>query len=255
MPRCVGRLRRADRQLSLVPFDDAGGDPQAQTGAVQILGGEEGLEDPPDGGVAHAVAGIGDGDAHAGPFVSARPAQVSIVRAQQQPAARAHGVDGIRDQVVEHLANVVLEAEHPGPGAVVDLDPDVRVGEASRVEPDDCVDQIAGPDQRGRDRLAMEAQGLGGDLRDARQLRLRHVDVHLQGLGQRRVERDEVEQVGDGFERIVDLMRDGARQTADGGQLLALHQSFLRPLLVSDLDGGRGRWPGPCRSRDRAANN
>ncbi len=53
---------------------------------------------------------------------------------------------------------------------------------------------------------------------------------------------DEVEEVGDGLERIVDLVRDGAGEAADGGELFALNERLLRLLLVRDLlhDGGDG---------------
>ena len=51
---------------------------------------------------------------------------------------------------------------------------------------------------------------------------------------------DEVEQVGDGFERVVDLVGDGAGEAADGGQLLALDEGVLGLLLVGDLEGRGG---------------
>ena len=53
---------------------------------------------------------------------------------------------------------------------------------------------------------------------------------------------DEVEQVGDGFEGIVDLVGDGASEATDGGELLALDEGGLGLLLVRDLqdDGGDG---------------
>ena len=50
----------------------------------------------------------------------------------------------------------------------------------------------------------------------------------------------EVEQVGDGLERVVDLVRDGACKAADDGELLALHEGQLGLSLLGDLKRGSG---------------
>ena len=51
---------------------------------------------------------------------------------------------------------------------------------------------------------------------------------------------DEVEEVGDCFERVVDLVRDGAGEAADGGELFALDERGLGLLLLGDLKRGGG---------------
>ncbi len=56
-------LRSVSRPL--MAADDSGGDPEAEAGAVELLGGVEGLEDTGTHGGRHAVAGVGDGDADA----------------------------------------------------------------------------------------------------------------------------------------------------------------------------------------------
>ena len=60
-----GVLGAAEGEATLMAVDDAGGDPEAEAGAVEVLGGVEGLEDASADGGRHAVAGIGDGDADA----------------------------------------------------------------------------------------------------------------------------------------------------------------------------------------------
>ena len=46
-----GVLGAAEGEAALVAVDDVGGDPEAEAGAVEVLGGEEGLEDAgADGG-------------------------------------------------------------------------------------------------------------------------------------------------------------------------------------------------------------
>ena len=70
----------------------------------------------------------------------------------------------------------------------------------------------------GADGLAVEAQGLGGDLADAGELGLGHADERFEVVGECVVALDEIEDVGDGFEGVVDLVGDGAGEAADGGE-------------------------------------
>jgi hypothetical protein len=124
----VGKEEREDGAVmdQLVALDDAGGDPEAEAGAVEVLGGVEGFEDAGADGGGHAVAGVGDGDADALRLVRRRVGSlhqvvmivrivgVRIVGADDEAAALAHGVDGVGDEVVEDLADVVFEAEDFG---------------------------------------------------------------------------------------------------------------------------------------------
>ena len=86
----------------------------------------------------------------------------------------------------------------------------------------------------------MEAKRLGGDLADAGEFALRRLDVSPRSPPAVAGQGDQVEKVGDGLERVVDLVRDGAGEAADGGELFALNESALRLLLMRDLedDGG-----------------
>ena len=109
-----------------------------------------------------------------------------VVGADEEAAsALAHGVDGVGDEVVEDLADVVFEAED-GCGAGVDgFDGDAGVVEASLVEVEDGGDEAFGGDVGGADGLAVEAQGLGGDLADAGELGLGHADEGFELVGER----------------------------------------------------------------------
>ena len=114
-----GMLAAAEGEAALVPLDDSGGDPEAEAGPVEIFGGVEGLEEAGANLGRHAVAGVGDGDADA--FAARRVADrvvCCVVGADDEAAALAHGVDGVGDEVVEDLADVVFKAEDAGLGGV-----------------------------------------------------------------------------------------------------------------------------------------
>ena len=97
--------------------------------------------------------------------------------ANDEAAALTHGVDGVGDEVVEDLTDVVFEAEDGGGGGVAGFDVDAGVGESSLVEVEDGVDEIGGADVGGADGLTVEAEGLGGDLADAGEFALGDLDV------------------------------------------------------------------------------
>ena len=127
-------------------------------------------------------------------------------------------------------------------GGVGGFDVDAGVGEAALVEVEDGVDEIGCADVGGADGLAVEAEGLGGDLADTGEFALRNVDVGLMVSGRSWDQSDEIEEVGDGLEWVVDLVGDGAGQAANGGELFALDESGLGFFLVGHLedDGGDG---------------
>ena len=64
------------------------------------------------------------------------------------------------------------------------FDLDAGVGETAVVEVEDGVDEVGCVDVGGADGLAVEAEGLGGDLADAGELALRGVDVAPNTLGE-----------------------------------------------------------------------
>ena len=121
-------------------------------------------------------------------------------------------------------------------GGVSGFDLDAGVGEAAVVEVEDGVDQIGSADAGGTDGLAMEAKGLGGDLADAGELVLGRVDIAADGFGKFAGQIDKVEEVGDGLEGVVDLVRDGTREAADSGEFFTLNESGFRPFLIGHLE-------------------
>ena len=63
---------------------------------------------------------------------------------------------------------------------------------------------------------------------EAGELGLGGGEVFAGGFGESGVGTDEVEEVGDGFERVVDLVRDGGGEAAHGSELFLAEEGELR---------------------------
>ncbi len=224
---CAVVFAAADGEAATVAVDDVLGDPEAKAGAGQLAGGEEGVEDLLDDLGRHAVAGVGEDETDAAP---AGGGVGGVVGAETDAAAGSHGVDGVCDEVAEDLADFALEAVEGGWGDVAAVDGDAGVGEPALVEGGDGVEELGGGDGGGTGALAMEAQGLGGDLGAADDFGFGEGEV----VGDVRVEvlvgAGDVDEVGDGFEGIVDLVGDGGGEASDGGEFFGLDEGCLGAL-------------------------
>ena len=220
-----------------VLVDDAFGDPEAEAGSSDFLAGVEGLEKV----LAHlgeeARASVADGDAET---VLMAAGAAGGAQANVEFASLGHGVVGIAKEVVEDLAQVALK-DHGFRGfAKPEMDVDFACSEARRVEAEDGRDGLLEVDGGRGGQLAMELKSLEGDVGDARDLLLGEggIGAHVVWiLG----DADEIEEVDDGFERIVDLVGDGAGELADGGELLAAAQGFFREAGLSAIAEGDDR--------------
>ena len=104
-------LVAAKSEAALVAGDDASGDPKAEACTVEIFGGVKGLEEAALYGRRHAMAGIGDGDADARAALRILWRIVrSIVSADEETTSLTHGIDGVGEEIVKHLADVVFKA-------------------------------------------------------------------------------------------------------------------------------------------------
>src|ERR1700733_6306513 len=71
----------------------------------------------------------------------------------------------------------------------------------------------------GAGRLLVKAQRLARDMRDPRKLAIRKLKKLLRAGRQRLMVSEEIQEIGDGLKRVVDLVRDGRRQTSRSRQL------------------------------------
>ena len=104
-------LIAAEGEAALVARDNTSRDPEAETGAVEILGGVEGLEEAALHRGGHAVASVGDGDTYARTSLRTLSGIVSGVVGPNKEAASslAHGIDRVSDKIVEHLADIIFK--------------------------------------------------------------------------------------------------------------------------------------------------
>ena len=206
-----GMLIAAKGEPAVVARHNTGGDPEAKPSAVEILGGIEGLKEAGLHRTGHAVASVGDGDPYA--RTSVRPLRGivnGVVGTNQEAASLAHRIDGIRDEIVEDLADIVFKAQNSSGGGIGGLDLDAGVGQTALVKVENGIDEFRGANVSGAHGLAMEAKGLGGDLTDAGELVLRGVDIATDGFGEFAGQIDEVEEVRDCLEGIINFVGDGA---------------------------------------------
>ncbi len=159
-----GMVCAAQSEFALMTGDDSGGDPEAEAGPVQFLGCVKRLKDPAADSFRHTMTGVRDDDADTLAWVFLCGVIRAFVRTDDEPAALAHGVDRICDQIIEHLTNIVFETENGRRSCEVRLDLNTRIKETSVIEVEDGIYKVFGGNERRADCLAMEAEGLGRNL-------------------------------------------------------------------------------------------
>ncbi len=171
------------------------------------------------------MAAVGYGDADAAFAVD------GIERgggAENDAALAADGVEAIGEQVGEDLAQLAGDAHDVEP-VIALLGDDGPVGLDLCLEQiDDGIHQGAGGVAGGGGELAIEAEGLAGDVGDAHELAVRDIEVLAGVVGKGGVGADDVEGVHDRFERIVDLVGDAGGHAASAGEHFTAQQGLFR---------------------------
>jgi hypothetical protein len=204
----------ADADVAAVLVDELFADPEAEAGADGALGGEEGVEHLFGGGGGDALTAVGDGEADtwcAGGGVEGGTG------ADDDAGVVADGVEGVGEEVGEDLAKFAGNAEDVQ--WLVALLEDGGLGSLNfRFEKvDDGRDEVARRVAGGGGELAIEAEGLAGDVGDAHELTVGNVEIEAGLVGEFGGGAEEVEGVDDGFERVVDLVGDGGGHAASAG--------------------------------------
>src|SRR3569832_181244 len=112
---------------------------------------------------------------------------------------------------------------------------DVAVKNLPLLQPQHIIEQFRESNCDRSFGFAIETQGLAGDMRDALQLllceRRAMAGVFIEGGMITMKEKD----IGDCSKRVVDFVSNDTRNTAHGGELLSLSQSFFGLQLGSDI--------------------
>jgi len=213
--------------------DDFVADPESEAGSGDFLGGEEGFEGAFTDFAIHAGTGVSDGEADAG-FGGIFP----IVRwvGSDEEATAGGSVDGVADEVGEDLAEFAGEAEEVSGGVITAFDLDAGVVEADAVKAQHGVKQFGDVGAGGKGGLAVEAEGLLGDFRDALGFVFGHGDVVEGWVFEVAVVAEHEEQVGDGFKGVIDFVGDGGGEAAGGGELFSLAECFFASLAVAGVE-------------------
>src|SRR5215208_667744 len=198
-------------------------DPQAEARPLRARR-EEGLEDAREVGLADAAPRVADLDG------DGRLQRLLVDgRAHRDAPALLHRLLRVQEQVQEDLAELVGARAHLRELRVEAADDlDARLLHLLLDEDERLLDELVRLDPLDLARAAREAQHLADDVRDALGLLARDFE-ELAVLLHVPARREQVERVLDGFERVVDLVRDRRREAADRGELLRLEELLLDP--------------------------
>ncbi len=154
---------------------------------------------------------------------------------RSRPPFGAHGVNGIADQVAEDLQHFALEASDGLGGAIAPFDPDPGIQQASLVKRNGGINQFGPGDLARVGGLAVKAQCLIGDGRNAAKLDLCAGQM-ASGLGIERGMLREVDKIGHRCQRVIDFVGDGAGESTDGIELFRLQQKLFGAPVFSHVD-------------------
>src|SRR5581483_3897195 len=229
-----------DPDFAAVALDELLCHEQADAGADGHAGGEEGVEDFVQVllGNPHAVVFDGEEDAGTG--------CLDVRDAEAETAAVAHGVDGVGEQVGDDLHHLAAAKYDFGfrVDAAVDLD---AVGEAAgSVDGERVLGELGKRDADCGGVLAVVAEGLLGDMGDAVELDLGGREIRSSFLVDHGAK--EIEQIEDGLERIVNLVRYGGGHASGCGDLFGLDERIFHALAMGDVaqDLGSADDPAGC---------
>src|ERR1043166_708439 len=196
-------------------------DPEAEARALRARR-EERLEDAGDGGFGDAAPRVADldrdGRLQSGLFGRGADADAP---------ATLHRLLRVQQEVEEDLSELVGARAHARQrGVELADDLDAPLANLLLDEDQGLFEELVDRDPLDLARAPREAEHLADDVRDALGLLARHVE-ELLVLLQLLPRREQVERVLDGFERVVDLVRDGGGQAAHRRELLRLEELLL----------------------------
>src|SRR5581483_4720699 len=210
-------------------FNDAAGDAEAKAGPERVRGCDEWREEALsyiEGDPRAAISDeAGDAGASAGHTTAGADEELGVFG----------GIDGVDEEVGEDLADFALQAIEAQARLNVRAAGKAFEVELSGKKLDDAIQQSAEVDFAGAGGVAIEAERLLCDLGDAGELVVGAFEQPLDGRGHGGVRLADVDEVGDGFEWVIDLVRDGGGEAAGSGELLGLAERGFLGLAAGDV--------------------
>ncbi len=204
------------------------------TAAGVTLGGEEGLENPPELLRRDAVPGIGDGERDIAPRRDRLGAdgflreQGEMPARQRQAPTLRHGIAGVDREIDQHLIELRGIDPHMPPRLLEFEGEDDVPPEQAHEHRRDAAHRLVHRDDFGLQRLlAGESEQLPHQRRAARD---RALDLHDRRTA-RRFLRGRLRRAADRGQEIVEIMRDAAGEQAD-----RLEFADMRDLLLQAMD-------------------
>ena len=103
--------------------------------------------------------------------------------------------------------------------------------ETAKIDVEGVFDGLVKVEGLGAGEFAVETEGLASDVGESGEFGESFLGVSLEGGGDLVGGVDEVDEVGDGLEGVVNLVRDGGGEAAGGGEFFAFDQGSLGGLL------------------------
>jgi hypothetical protein len=166
-----------------------------------------------------------------GPIASERCAYMAHLRRDGDRAAVRHRVARVDDKVHQHLLELAFVSPHKPQVRIVregerDLLPREPIEEMCEVR-----QRVAQVEELGLERLlAREGEELAHEARRAVGVLVDLLKVGIIRMARVALQQKQVAVPADGRQQVVEIVRDAARELADGLHLLALHELRLERL-------------------------
>lgn len=215
-----------------MPLDDLLRHPKPKSGSSLVLGCVERFEDAVTCSRVHALAVVSERDAEAAPAVTAR--------ADGGPylyySMHFDCIDAIGEEIRKRRANFASYGHHFLPRAQLRLHDSVLQGDFSFEQIDCRLDYGIDLNQRGHGGIAIKAEREARNMSNPLQLRVSFFEETSGGGRQAIAVASQEDQIGEGLQRIVNLVGYRVRHAAKRGKLFTAQQGLFSVLAGCNID-------------------
>ena len=193
-------------------IDDLFADPEAQACSGETFRCEERIEEFRTCVADHTDSGVRDCDDYSG--LAVLPIRSETGSQVQHATLCAHCVESVADQVADDLADLALEATNGHKSTLPFHDAHTGIQYFPVVDRQDSLDELFRGDRLRAGCLLVKTQCLTGDGRDPAQLNFRSLQKLMDRVDVFAV-LSEVKKIGNRFQRVVDLVGNGAGKASN----------------------------------------